>query len=446
MNKNIDMDNPPVKEMDLKPYENYKDSGIEWIGKIPRDWNLLPGYTVMKESYELNYGLKNQNLLSLSYGEIILKEIKMARGLVPASFETYQIVEKGNIIFRPTDLQNDKVSLRNAISNYNGIITNAYLNFKPLNGINSIFLNYLFRTLDNNKAIYGLGSGLRQNISFEDFKRFYFPIPPLPEQEAIADFLDKKTAEINKAVSLKERLIKLLEERKKIIIQNAVTKGVDDNVEYKDSGIEWIGDIPEHWEVRKVKFCSLINENTLSENTNKNFKFQYVDIGSVSYEIGIENTELFNYENAPSRARRIAKPGDTIISTVRTYLKAIAYIGKKESNYIYSTGFAIFEPLKKYLKNYYLSFVFKCDNFTEDVRKHSIGVSYPAINSSELKNLYIPLPPLHEQQEIVDYIEHEIEEIDKAIELQVAQIDKLKEYKAILINEVVTGKKRVIPA
>lgn len=207
----------------IDPDVPMKDSGIEWIGEIPEYWEVLPGFLIFHESKILNTGLINTNLLSLSYGEIIQKNIDTATGLVPLSYETYQIVEVGNIIFRPTDLQNDKVSLRNAISHYEGIITSAYLNFKSHKSISSIFLNHIFRVIDNNKVIYGLGSGLRQNISFDDFKRFLFPVPPINEQKEINNYIENKTKQIDKIIEKEQELIEKLKEYKIILINDAVT-------------------------------------------------------------------------------------------------------------------------------------------------------------------------------------------------------------------------------
>lgn len=158
----------------------------------------------------------------------------------------------------------------------------------------------------------------------------------------------------------------MLKERRQILIHRAVTRGINPEVKLKSSGVEWIGDIPEHWEVKRLKDVCLINQNSLPENTNNNFEINYVDIGSVSLENGIVNTESFIFKNAPSRARRIAKTGDTIISTVRTYLKAIDFINKGKNNFIYSTGFAVLEPKKNIYPEFLALFV-KSDAFTEQV-------------------------------------------------------------------------------
>lgn len=236
-------------------YACYKDSGVAWLGEIPEHWQVKPGFTVLSESKERNTGFVEKTVLSLSYGKIIIKPEEKLTGLVPESFETYQLVRNGDIIIRPTDLQNDKTSLRTGLSKNKGIITSAYINLRVRDNYSNSFYHYYLYIIDINKIIYGLGSGLRQNISFGDFKRFPFPIPPFQEQTAIAQFLDDKTTKINAAIGIKEEQIRLLKERKQILIHKAVTRGLEDSVTLKDSGVEWIGEIPEHWEVKNLRYA-----------------------------------------------------------------------------------------------------------------------------------------------------------------------------------------------
>jgi type I restriction enzyme S subunit len=426
----------------LSKYPVYKDSAVEWLGEIPEHWDILPGLSFIYENKDRNKGMIRNTVLSLSYGKIRVKGENELTGLVPESFETYQFVNKGDLIFRPTDLQNDTVSLRSSISEYDGIITNAYLNLRFKSKADSKFYHYFFRSIDNNKIIYGLGSGLRQNISYLDFRRFPFPFPPKEEQTAIANFLDDKTTKIDQAIAIKQKQIELLKERRQILIHKAVTRGLNDKVKLKDSGVEWIGEIPEHWEVKRLKDICSINLNSLPENTNKNLEFKYVDIGSVSLENGINNVEEYTFKNAPSRARRIAEKGDTIISTVRTYLKAIDFVDEIKSTYVYSTGFAVLHP-KVFIYPEFLGNFVRSDAFTEQVTVNSKGMSYPAINSTDIGRLVVVHCDFDEQIEIAEFIETATAKIATAISLKEQEIDKLKEYKMSLIDGVVSGKVRV---
>ena len=284
--------------------------------------------------------------------------------------------------------------------------------------------------------------GTQLNLNTDTVGAIKIPIPPLSEQQKIAQFLDDKTAKIDQAVDLAEKQIALLKEHKQIMIQNAVTRGLNPDVPLKDSGVEWIGQVPEHWEVKKLKFVSKINQHTLPENTNGSLSIKYVDIGSVSFENGIEKVENFSFKNAPSRARRLANRGDIVVSTVRTYLKAITMVKEEHQDCIFSTGFAVITS-NKCLEDNFFELYAKSDAFTEQVSVFSKGMSYPAINSTDLSNLWITVPPISEQQKIADYLEIQVSKINQAIALKTAHIEKLKEYKSVLINDVVTGKVRV---
>ena len=206
---------------------------------------------------------------------------------------------------------------------------------------------------------------------------------------------------------------------------------------YNDSGVEWIGEIPVDWDLKRLKYIVGINQNSLTEVTPATFEMKYVDIGSVSYEKGIEKTEFFLFKDSPSRARRIAKEDDTIISTVRTYLKAIDYIDKKKRNYIYSTGFAILCPKDNIYSKFLISFI-RSDSFTNQVDIKSKGMSYPAINSTDLSNLIIAIPTVQEQNSIANFLDCKTTKIDQAVAIKKKQIHLLKERKQLLIQNAVT--------
>ena len=239
---------------DLKPYPAMKNSGVGWLGEVPEHWEVTPGRSCFYEKKEPNIGMVEETVLSISYGQIVIKPKEKLRGLVPESFETYQVVDPGDIICRPTDLQNDHTSLRFGISNDRGIITSAYICFGTKKLLDRHFGYLLFHAYDLKKIFYGLGSGLRQNLGWEDFKYLPCALPPLPEQAAIVRFLDHARRRIRRYIRAKQKLIGLLEEQKQAIIHRAVTRGLDPNVPLKPSGVEWLGDVPEHWFVKRIKY------------------------------------------------------------------------------------------------------------------------------------------------------------------------------------------------
>jgi type I restriction enzyme, S subunit len=422
-----------VKEkVELRRYSEYKDSGIEWLGEIPENWKVLPGFAFLRERSEKNTGMKESQVLSLSYGNVIVKPEEKLTGLVPESFETYQLVYPGDIIIRPTDLQNDKTSFRTGIAKDKGIITSAYLNLS-VNGANSNkYYHYLLHAIDTNKVIYGLGSGLRQNLSYEDFKRFSFPVPTPQEQTAIAKFLDRKTEQIDQAIEIKQKQIELLKERRQILIDKAVTRGLNPDAPLKPSGVDWIGDIPEHWEVKKVKFVT----NLISIKTSgAESELEY---------IGMENVESWtgNYVETDSEAEGAAnvfQRGDILFGKLRPYLAKV-YLAKEKG--ICSTEFLVFRTkgnvFNHYLKQFMISY-----GFISLINSSTYGAKMPRANSDFIGNQLMIIPPIAEQKDICEFINSINKKIDRIVDSKKLEIKRLKEYKTTLINSAVTGKIKV---
>lgn len=208
--------------------------------------------------------------------------------------------------------------------------------------------------------------------------------------------------------------------------------------EMKDSGVKWVGEIPSSWKVYKVKQIADSNNDVLPENYEEEQEIDYIEIGSVTYEHGVRTTEKMKFGNAPSRARRIVHNGDTIISTVRTYLKAIAYINDSLADKIVSTGFSVVTPHKDVVAKF-LYYALSTHSFISNVEAHSVGISYPAINNTNLMDLKIVLPMQREQIQIASYLDAKCSKIDEIFEKQQAIIEKLKEYKLSIITEAVTS-------
>jgi len=234
---------------DLKPYAEYKESGLPWLGQVPGHWEVRSAFGAFVPNHERNHGMKEKTVLSLSYGRIVIKPAEKLHGLVPESFETYQIVKPGDIVLRTTDLQNDHTSLRVGIVRDRGIITSAYLALRVNTGVSPDFGFQFLNVWDMSKAIYGYGSGLRQGLDFSHFKRMPVALPPPAEQAAIVRFLDWANGRLERAIRAKRKVIALLNEQKQVIIHRAVTRGLDPSVPLKLSGIPWLGDIPQHWKV-----------------------------------------------------------------------------------------------------------------------------------------------------------------------------------------------------
>lgn len=439
----------------MKKYDQYKNSGVEWLGEIPKHWEVLPGLGFIYENKDRNKGMIRNTVLSLSYGKIRIKGENELTGLVPESFETYQFVNKGDLIFRPTDLQNDTVSLRSSISEFEGIITNAYLNLRFKSIANPKFYHYLFRSIDNNKVIYGLGSGLRQNISYLDFRRFPFPFPPINEQTAIANFLDDKTAKIDQAIAIKQKQIELLKERRQILIHKAVTRGLDENVKLKDSGVEWIGEIPEHWDLKNLKFLKAniknafvdgpFGSNLKSEHFIENGDVFVVESGFITTGVFINKTfKTISEKHYQTIKRSTCNVGDIIIAKIGANYGMAAELPELDKKAVVSGNSLKITLDKKKVQNILfvklLGLSKQLGGFEEIVN----ASAQPALSLGGLNNLKLPIAPIQEQKQISDYVIKVELKIATAISLKEREIEKLKEYKMSLIDGVVTGKVRVI--
>ncbi len=254
----------------------------------------------------------------------------------------------------------------------------------------------------------------------------------------IAEFLDRETGKIDALVAKKERLIELLKEKRIALIVQAVTQGIEPDAPMKDSGIDWLGAIPEHWEVRRLKYFATCNDEALPDSTDPLFLMEYVDIGSVDEFKGIVSRESVQFGSAPSRARRIVRDGDIVISTVRTYLRAIAAIANAPPHLVVSTGFAVIRPRK--LDSAFASYAVRAPYFVEGIVANSVGVSYPAINPDQLVCLTIACPNIDEQQAIAGFLDRETAKIDALVAKVREAIGRLKELRTALISAAVTGK------
>ena len=238
-------------------YNNYKDSEYQWLGRLPASWDYIPNkhlFSIKKNQVGKN--AHKYELLSLTLQGIIKRDMDNPQGKFPAEFDTYQEVKKGDFVFCLFDVEETPRSV--GLSNHEGMITGAYTVLGLNKEMSKKYFYYYYLNLDNKKRLKSLYRGLRNTIPKDSFFGLKSFVPPKPEQTTIANFLDDKTAKIDRAIAQKERMIELLQERKQIIIQNAVTKGLDPNVKMKDSGVEWIGEIPENWVLKRLKHLAFI--------------------------------------------------------------------------------------------------------------------------------------------------------------------------------------------
>lgn len=402
-----------------------KDSGIPWIGMIPEEWNILPTSSLFYEHKQRNRDLEENNLLSLSYGKIKRKDINTQEGLLPQTFDNYNIINNGDIVFRLTDLQNDKKSLRTGLCNERGIITSAYLTIRAKEEASSSYFHYLFHTYDVCKVFYGLGDGVRQGMGYNDLRSLLIFCPPLSEQERIADFLDSKCAEIDEMIALQEKTVEELKAYKQSVITEAVTKGLNPDAPMKDSGIPWIGLIPQGWNTIRLK--QLCNIKTGSQDT-----INRVDDGQYPFFVRSPKVERINSYCYDGEAILMAGDG---VGAGRVFHH---YIGKFDCHqrvyYLHE-----FRGINTRYLYHFLSY-----NFYKLIDAGSAKSTVDSVRLPMLTNFVITIPSKKEQREIVSYIDKKGQEIDSLIEIKQQKAEELKTYKKSLIYEYVTGKKEVI--
>ena len=419
---------------------NMKESGVSWLGQIPDDWNIVRAKNIFTNHKDIVGDKEGEyERLSLTLNGVLKRPKDDTKGLQSESLSTYQILNENELVFKMIDLANVSTS-RVGYSPYTGLVSPVYIVFN--NDNYSRYGYYYFYNMWQREIFNHLGNdGVRSALNASDMLNLPFPNITIKEANKIAEFLDNKVAEIDNVIQKTKATIEDYKKYKQSIITKAVTKGINGKAECKFINENNLNSIPRGWEYIPLKYYSKLNANALSENTNLDYVFRYVEIGAVNLADGITEYQECTFKNAPSRARRIVKKGDIIVSTVRTYLKAIAII-EDDADVIVSTGFAVIEP--RNINKEFLGWVLKSDYFTDLVSAHSNGISYPAINASELVNFKIPIPSIEEQELISKYLNHKCKYIDKLISSKETIVEELEQYKKSLIYEYVTGKKEVV--
>lgn len=426
-----------------------KPSGIEWIGDIPDDWEVRRLKGLGEQTIGLTYSPQD---ITDNSGTLVLRSSNIQNGklVLDRDDNVYVSIDVENKILKDEDiLICSRNGSRNLVGKTAFVITyGKKLSYGAFTTIfRSKYNKFLFYVFNAGVFEYHLASyntSTINQLTTSMLNEIRVPFPPVKTQQKIADYLDEKCGEIDATIAKQKESIEKLKAYKQSLISETVTKGLDKSAPLKPSGIEWIGDIPAHWEVKKLKFVANFNQNTLPEDTDGQFELKYIDIGNVSSVDGIKEIQYFNFSNAPSRARRIVKYGDIIVSTVRTYLRAITSIKEDYDNCICSTGFAVITP-KDNVQQDFVVYAIENESFIAQIIANSQGISYPAINVSQLENLKLAFPSVKEQKEIVDFLKTKLLEIDLTINKKQNIIQKLDTYKKSLIFEYVTGKKiRVI--
>ena len=418
----------------MERYREYKESGVKWLGEIPSHWEIFRNKDIFHErKYAVGKNSGNYTLLSLTKRGVIIRNMDDG-GKFPTEFDTYKVVEPGDFVFCFFDV--DETPRAVGLSSEYGMITGAYTVLRQ-SIANSQYLYYYYLSIDEAKALKPLYTGLRKTVPLNAFMSMQIYLPPRAEQDAIVRYLDSATSEIDKAIAMQQKMIDLLNERKQIIIQNAVTKGLDENVEMKESGVEWIGRIPKHWEVNPLrKYLKVCSKRNMPD----------AQLLSVTREEGViirnieSKEENHNYIPDDLSNYKYVQKGQFVINKMKSWQGSYGV-----SNYdgIVSPAYFVYDLM--YYNKEYFSLAIRSKKFSPFFSKYSKGIRIDQwdLMPEALKIIPFLEPPVEEQNAIVHFLKDIIPRINDNITNCQRQITLLQERKQIIINEVVTGKVRV---
>lgn len=411
----------------FKAYQEYKDSGVEWLGEIPKHWDINPTKHCFKLITDKLESSDKEELLSI-YTDIGVKPRKelKEKGNRATTTEGYWIVKKQDLIV------NKLLAWMGAIgiSEYDGVTSPAYDILRAKEKINPYFYNYLFRCgimfnefRKNSRGVMDV----RLRLYFSEFGSIKLPCPPITEQTQIANYLDGETQKIDQLIAKQEKLIALLEEQRKSIISHAVTKGLNPNAAMKDSGVEWLGEVPKHWEYSRIKnLCPLITdkaetkENEIALENIESWTGNFIYSGSEFESFGIKFSE-----------------NDILFGKLRPYLAKVFLATQKGE----AVGdLYVLRPNTKKVIPKYLQYTLLSSKFIDYVNSSTNGAKMPRADWGFVGAISVYIPDMKEQKKIIDYIEYKKLQVNNLIQKQTALIDKLKEYRASIISHAVTGK------
>lgn len=414
-----------------------KESELAWVGPIPPQWHRQPLKTLFHQHKKKNRGLVETNLLSLSYGRIVRRDINQRGGLLPESFEGYNIVSDGDIVLRLTDLQNDQKSLRTGLVREKGIITSAYITLRANYSINTDYFQALLESYDYKKVFYSMGGGVRQGLNYDDISSLSLLVPPASEQDAIADFIYYKKSEIDRLIEKLRRQVELLEQYRRELIAHTMTRGLNSDVPMRDSGIEWIGETPSTWKTASI---SLVTD----ENRAKNADLSEKNLLSLSYgQIIRKDIDLaFGLLPASFDSYQIVEPGYIILrmTDLQNDKRSLRSALAKERGIITSAYIGL--KVRGPIISKYLAWLLRFYDLTKVFYSLGGGVRQSA-SYKEIGKIPILVPPMEEQQKITDYLEEKSTQINSTIEGINRQIELLGKYRKQVINDAVNGKVRV---
>ncbi|MBM6657635.1 restriction endonuclease subunit S [Bacteroides gallinaceum] len=427
----------------MERYSEYKDSGAKWLGKIPKHWDVIKAKYLWNEVFSFSEN-GSENLLSVSQYDGITQAKNESRS---ESLKGYKKVAKDNLVINIMLAWMGGLG----VSEYNGIVSPAYCVYRLKKAANPKFMHYLYKTPMYLAEFARHSTGVipsRWRMYTDDFGQVLTLIPPIDEQDKIVSYLDKVTSKIDEAIAQQQKMIDLLNERKQIIINNAVTKGLNPDVPMKYSGVDWIGEIPEHWTTIRLGYCAWIRARLGWKGLKSD---EYVDNGYPFLSaFNIVNNKLdwnklnyinkFRYEESPEIKLRI---GDILLVKDGAGIGKCARVDSLPLGEATANGSLAFITANERVYYKFLHYYIISNSFNKYKDLLITGMGVPHLTQGEIKNMMLPIPPLNEQYIIVQRLDKNINVIDNILEHYLQQITFLQERKRIIINDVVTGKVKV---
>lgn len=406
-----------------------KDSGIQWVGKVPPNWEIMPNKYLMHKVKKICPVYNGENILSLTMQGVIIRDFDLG-GKMPATFDGYQIIYPGNLLMCLFDY--DVTPRCIGLIKDKGLTSPAYSQFVMNQGADARYYYYYYLLLDFTKELLHLAKNLRHSFTEEQLGKIKVPVPPIGEQHRIADFLDTRCSQMDSIRKNVEAEIETLKQYKKSVITEAVTKGLDKNVEMKESGIPWNGKIPKDWQLTRIKYTC----NSRSEKAFFNHKYnKYLGLENV---VGFSNEIIDTNASYADGYYDIYKYGDVLFSKLRPYLGKVLIATQD--------GFCTGEFIR--LFNYhgdrrFLRYWMMNNQFINEVNNSTYGTKMPRANPEFIMNMPIPALLYKIQHRIADYLDTKCARIDSIIQKKQELLANLDTYKKALIYEYVTGKKEV---
>lgn len=431
----------------MRRYDSYKDSGFDWLGNTPTDWEVLRMCYVFRPISIKNTSGEMNLSVYRDYGVIPTNSRSDNHNVISEDTSNYKLVEKGDFVMNKMKCWMGSLGL----SDYRGIVSPSYTVMKPLKNNSHKYIHYLLRSKTYIPQYKRLSYGVREgqwDLRFEDFKELPCLIPPLSEQQQIVSFLDTKTSHIDSLIEITQRKIELLKEKRTSIINEVVTKGLNPEVEMKDSGIEWIGDIPSHWELPRLNNLGDFSKGKgITKDKIKVSGHKCIRCGEIytTYELRFNETNSF-IDDETSSESVLGFKGVLLFTgdgeSLEEIGKCVVYEGEEEL-YI-GGGINVFTPKQEKVIPIYLSYVMSSESVIFQKSRQGKGEIVVHIYSKQLKEIRLGLPNLIEQQKIVEYLDEQTQLIDNTISIEEKRIELFKEYRQSLISEVVTGKRKVV--